>query len=69
MSDARPFDPANHILIAADSIDELRRCDLYRVLYEAPEGQVMAVARYIKEHRPDLVEEVDDLLASEISGD
>jgi hypothetical protein len=42
--------------IAADSIDKLRSCDVYRVLEWFP--HIDGLAEWIIEHRPDLKEEV-----------
>jgi hypothetical protein len=46
------------IRIAADSIGQLRRCDVFRVLDWAPPGRMMALARWIAAKRPDLKAEV-----------
>jgi hypothetical protein len=50
------------IQIAADSIDELRRCDVYRVISTAPERVRAEVAEYINFHRQDLVDKVAEAL-------
>lgn len=50
------------IKIAADSLDQLRKSDVYRVLTENPENIRAALATYIKNGRPDLAQEVDDVL-------
>ena len=46
------------ITIAADSIDELRRCDVYRVISRAPSQHRQAVADYINFHRDDMADKV-----------
>lgn len=51
------------IKIAADSIDKLRRCDVYRVLDEAGPARRRGLAAYIKEHRHELADEVDDSMS------
>ena len=56
------FDPAHAIRIAADSIDELRRPDVYRVLDTYGGAEREAVAAYITKPRPELAEEVDECL-------
>lgn len=53
------FDPANWIRIAADSVAELRRCDVFRVL-DTTREQAERVRAYIEQHRPDLADEVHD---------
>lgn len=58
--DAGDFDPANHITIAADSIEQLRRSDVYRVLQAAPQGRQQQVANFIRKHRPELSGEIHD---------
>lgn len=45
------------ILTSADSIKQLRGCDVYRVLDE--NGHVDGLAAWIKAKRPDLVSQVD----------
>mgnify|MGYP001161868781 CR=1 FL=1 len=45
------------IKIAADSIQTLRKQDVYRVLDWYP--QLDGLAQWIKDQRPDLVDEVD----------
>jgi len=56
-------DMARLIAVAADSIAELRRLDVYRVLVESNRRQHRAaIAAYIKRERPDLADEVDDVL-------
>lgn len=53
-----------YIKVAADSIAELRKVDVYRVLVESNRSELRpAIAQYIKDNRPDLVREVDDVLA------
>ena len=53
-----------YIKVAADSIGELRKTDVYRVLVESNRAELrMPIAEFIKKNRPDLVQEVDDVLA------
>lgn len=54
----------NLISIAADSIDKLRRIDVYRVLNSAGNKRE-SLATYIIENRPDLQREVLDVMAEE----
>ena len=54
--------PENHVKIAADSIQELRRGDVFRLFESAPQGRNSQLARYINKHRPDLSGEVHDVL-------
>lgn len=57
-------DPERYIKVAADSIQELRRVDVYRVLIESNRSEFrLALADYIKGKRPDLAGEVDAVLA------
>ena len=51
-----------HIQLVADSISEVRKCDVYRLIETADDSTLMFVVDYIKEHRPDLVDEVDACL-------
>jgi hypothetical protein len=53
--------------VAADSIEMLRKDDVYRVISEAPAHFRLALSMHIKEKRADLAQEVDDVM-SEISG-
>lgn len=50
------------IKIAADSIENLRTSDVFRVLDECPAGQRNEAASYISEHRKDLCGEVAECL-------
>lgn len=64
---AKVKDMSQHIQCAADSIDQLRLADVYRVLVESNDDKYRSdIATYIKHHRPDLVEEVDSVM-SEVS--
>lgn len=54
------FDPAQFIKIAADDISKLRKCDVWRVLTECNPSNVTDLTIYIKENRPDLINECDD---------
>ncbi len=48
---------------AADSVSKLRRSDVDRVLEESPAKHRAGLAAYIKQNRPDLADEVDDVLS------
>jgi len=49
------------IKIAADSIEQLRRCDVFRLLDTYADDR-QDMAEYIRHHRPDLAGEVTDCL-------
>jgi hypothetical protein len=58
------------IRISADSVEQLRKIDVYRVLdscprvsRHSPKGTSKEVALYIVEHRPELRQEVIDCMA------
>jgi hypothetical protein len=55
------FNPEQAIKIAADSIEQLRRVDVFRVLDEYS-NKSKELGDYIKSKRPDLVAEVDKIL-------
>lgn len=56
-------DMESYIKVAADSIAELRKTDVFRVLVESNRMVHQdAIAAYIKSARPDLVGEVDDVM-------
>ncbi|HIH2745180.1 TPA: Eco57I restriction-modification methylase domain-containing protein [Burkholderia lata] len=52
------------IRVAADSVEELRRVDVMRVL-ESNSLRKFSLARYIAEKRPDLEQEVSEVMADE----
>lgn len=55
-----------YIKVAADSIADLRKTDVYRVLVESNRAALRQdIATYIKANRPDLAKEVDDVLAEQ----
>ncbi|MBF6615612.1 MAG: N-6 DNA methylase [Candidimonas sp.] len=55
---------AHMVLIAADSIEQLRKPDVYRVLDQADTQQTLqAIASYIADERPDLAGEVSETLS------
>jgi hypothetical protein len=59
-------DMQKYILVAADSIDLLRKVDVYRVLVKSNKPELRnELATYIKVNRPDLANEVDDILQEE----
>ena len=61
-STERPaFNPEQAIKIAADSIEQLRRVDVFRVL-DAYSNKSKELGDYIKSKRPDLAAEVDKIL-------
>jgi len=51
--------------IAADSIEQLRKVDVERVLTSNPKIYQAAIAQHIKDKRPDLAGEVDDVLSDQ----
>jgi hypothetical protein len=58
----------SYIKVAADSIGELRKTDVFRVLVES--NRVVhqeAIAAYIKSARPDLVSEVNEVMAEALA--
>ena len=55
------FDPAAHLLVVADTVERVCRCDVFRCLDSAPYPGMMA--DYIRQHRPDLADAVADALA------
>lgn len=62
------INPENFIKIAADSVMQLRRIDVYRVLLEAYHcGALRLMADYILGNRPDLRDEVADCQADLIA--
>ncbi len=56
------FNPAIAVLVAADTISQLRRCDVYRVLSQHSGAERRAVAAYICQHRRCLSAEVAECL-------
>lgn len=56
------FDPAKAVLVAADDVSRLRRCDVFRVLEWTPVRERVEVAAYLCRSRPDLVDEVTAVL-------
>lgn len=60
---ASPSQLKTFIGIAADSIEQLRKVDVDRVLTSNPIIYQASIASHIKEKRPDLAQEVDDVLA------
>lgn len=59
---ATQYDPAKFITIAADDITKLRKPDVYRVIDSAPIDAMEMLAQYIKDNRPDLADEVDEVM-------
>lgn len=55
------IDPELAIQISADCIEELRKIDVDRVLSTYDEAKD-EIGQYIKDNRPDLIEEVDRVL-------
>lgn len=57
------IDMEPYIKVAADSISDLRKDDVYRVLVESNRVEHQAdIAAYIKQERPDLVAEVESVM-------
>jgi hypothetical protein len=64
----------NYIRIAADSINQLRRVDVFRVLDAIRPDNIDGVTRadlasWIVANRPELTGEVSDVMAEEFPGD
>lgn len=57
------FDPAAYCRIASDTIEHLRRCDVYRLISTCWPANRLQLVEWIKTHRPDLTDEVDSCLA------
>lgn len=55
------------VQVATDSVKKLRKQDVYRVLDEAPESDVKALAEYIILNRSDLKDEVEEILKEEFN--
>lgn len=53
------------IKIAANSISELRKSDVFRVLEQNGADNRQELASYISEMRPDLAEEVSEIMDEE----
>ena len=53
------FNPENWIRIAADSVEKLRRCDVFRVL-DCRYAEAVQVKEFIIANRPDLADEVEE---------
>jgi hypothetical protein len=52
--------PSFILKIAADSVQQLRRVDVFRVLDNCSEEEQKPVARFIVSNRPDLAGEISD---------
>ena len=59
------FNPANAILIIADTPERIRKCDLDRLFntFWGDEQRVSALRQYVGQHRPDLCDECDAVIA------
>jgi Rad3-related DNA helicase len=57
------FKPERAILISADSIEHLRRCDVFRMLEWSPAEHRAEVADYILANRPEFAAEVGNVLS------
>lgn len=60
-----PSDMETYIKIAADSIGELRKVDVFRVLESNRSDLRVAIANYIVDSRADLLQEVDAVMREE----
>jgi hypothetical protein len=56
------MNPANHILIAADSLEQLRSVDVYRLFDCANPEDFGTLADHINAGRPDMQAEVEQVL-------
>lgn len=59
-------DPSSYIKLAADSVAKLRQSDVYRVLESAGKKDAPAVAQYIIKQRPDLADEIREVMVEEL---
>lgn len=64
----------SYIVIAADSVAELRKVDVFRVLDSLRADNIDGVTRsrlasFISQNRPDLVDEVTAVMQEEFPGD
>jgi hypothetical protein len=66
------FNPAAAIAIVADSVAQVRRTDVFRLLDTFEGAERTALARYLRQNRPDLSAEIEDcldeLFCDEIAG-
>lgn len=70
MNTRREFDPESFIRIAADNIQSLRKCDVYRILECADMAcQIESVSSYILANRPEFTGEVEECLSDLASVD
>ena len=60
---ARMINPENHLKIAADTIETLRKCDVYRLLNSTRDDDIYIIAEFITENRPEFADEVAECLA------
>lgn len=52
------FAPETFIKIAADSIQALRQCDVYRLLESCPPSCIRILIVYLRKHRPEFSSEI-----------
>ena len=58
--------PENFLKLVADDIEQLRRCDVFRLLSTAADidaASMRVMAKYVVQHRDDLIDEVCDVIA------
>jgi hypothetical protein len=60
---AKKFNLDGMLKVVADSWEQLRCCDIFRLLDTTPEAHRAAMARRIKKQRPELAPEVDTVLS------
>jgi len=60
--DRLPFDPANHYKLVADTPEQIRRCDVFRLLDETRTIDRPALLAWLTHERPDLDAKVADCL-------
>ena len=60
--ETEPFDPEHAIKIAADSLAQLRKIDVERVIEWAADETRQELADYIIAGRPDLADEVYEVM-------
>ena len=68
-SDYTDFNPTNFSLLVADSPEQIRKCDVYRLLEAAPIRHLSTLVSWLAWCRDDLTNEVEDCLQDIVQGD
>ena len=58
-----PFNADRSVLIAADSWEKLRRCDVYRLFNSHDDRHWTPIFKVLKAKRPDLIGEAREVMA------